>query len=103
LFIAYLGGREIKRQSKGSDAQVFAAINQARRAGKACPRIIDEEIGKLMAEPIADVRRRFNIGEPTAYQECLARFRAADFDPYGVMGQQAATVEAAPQPELMAA
>ncbi len=82
LFIAYLAGREIKRQTKRSGADIYAAINQARRHGKGAPKLVEHNISELLARPLSEVRVQFGIGEPTAYHACHKAFNTVGIDPH---------------------
>ena len=84
IFIAYLGGLELKRRIK-TDAPVFAAIRQGQRHGTAAPSIINEDIRALLAEPIEAARKRLGIGQPTQYQAAHGAYRARGIDPYNFL------------------
>lgn len=88
LFIAYAGGLNMKKQVK-SDAPVFKAIRQAQKMGKACPRISEENIAELLAQPLDELRARLNITTPTYYQEAHRQYRSEGFDPYDMLVQPA--------------
>ena len=88
LFIAYAGALHMKKTVK-SDAAIFAAVNEAKRQGKKCPRITDESIMDLLAMPLEDARAKLNITPATRYQEAHARFRAAGIDPYDLLAEAA--------------
>jgi ubiquinone biosynthesis protein COQ4 len=81
IFIAYLGGLELKRRIK-TDAPVFAAIRQGQRHGTAAPSIINEDINALLAEPLEAARKRLGIGPPTHYHAAHGAYRARGIDPY---------------------
>jgi ubiquinone biosynthesis protein COQ4 len=84
LFIAYLGGLELKRRVKAG-APVFAAIRQGQRFGTAAPNIINEEISLLLAEPLEAARKRLGIGVPNHYQRAHQAYRAVGIDPYNFL------------------
>lgn len=84
IFIAYLGGLELKRRIK-TDAPVFAAIRQGQRHGTAAPNIIDEDIRALLAEPLEAARKRLGIGQPTYYHAAHSAYRARGIDPYNFL------------------
>lgn len=88
LFIAYAGGREIKKGLK--NVPIYAAIREAQRAGKAAQKIAHQDIRALLAEPLADARKRLGIKEPTLYNRAHAIMRAGGVDPYDLLGQQKA-------------
>lgn len=90
LFIAYAGGANMKK-TVGTRAPVFRAINEAKRLGKACPKVSEECITELLAEPLDTARERLNIARPSWYQECHRVFREEEGrDPYDLMGRNAA-------------
>lgn len=89
FFIAYLGGLELKKSVKAG-APVFGALRQGQRHGTAAPPIHCESILSLLNEPLADARRRLNIGEPTLYRECHAAYRGRGIDPYNFLAAQPA-------------
>ena len=88
LFIAYAAGLNMKKQIK-SDAPIFGAIREAQKMGKACPRISEESITDLLAQPLDELRQRLHIRTPHLYHEAHARFRARDIDPYDMLAQAA--------------
>ena len=89
LFIAYAGGMNMKKVT-GTKAPVFKAINQAKRHGKAGPRVWEMPIAELLAEPLDAVRERLHIGEPTYYHEAHRILREEGRDPYDILGKKAA-------------
>lgn len=87
LFLGYAGALEIAKRMKVR-APIFRAVREGQRMGKSCPRIAEQSIRELLAMPIADVRKRLNIGEPHYYREAHARWRAAGIDPYDLMAPE---------------
>ncbi len=87
LFIAYAGGLEIKKGLK--NIPIFKAIRQAQKNGKAAQKIVHQDIRALLAEPLADARKRLGIAEPTAYNEAHDMMRAGGVDPYDLLGKNA--------------
>lgn len=85
FFIAYLGGLELRRKVKVK-APVMAAIRQGQRHGSAAPRLIDEDIRSLLAEPLDAARKRLRIGVPTHYVRAHEVYRARNIDPYNFAG-----------------
>ena len=85
IFIAYMGGLNVKRTTR-SDAPVFKAINEARKSGRGCPRLIEQSIISLLAEPLTSARQRLNIVAPQYYGIAHDRFRARGLDPYDLRG-----------------
>jgi ubiquinone biosynthesis protein COQ4 len=81
LFIGYAAAFNIKRTTK-SKAPIMQAVKEARALGRACPRIAEMEIGALLAEPLDDVRRRFNITPPKYYVEAHAIMRSEGLNPF---------------------
>jgi|TARA_R100001244_G_scaffold86820_3_gene66340 ubiquinone biosynthesis protein COQ4 len=88
LFIAYAGGLNMKKQVK-SDAPVFKAIREAQKMGKACPRINEESIIDLLAQPLEELRKRMHIHTPKFYHQAHAAYRAQNVDPYDMLAQAA--------------
>jgi ubiquinone biosynthesis protein COQ4 len=84
LFIAYAGGREIKREVK-SGAPVFSAIREGQRLGKACPRLAEQSILDLLPLPVDEARALLNITPPSHYHECHRIWREAGIDPYDLL------------------
>lgn len=89
FFIAYAGGWELKRQF-GSRAPIFAAIREGQRNGRKAPRITEQNIMSLLAEPLEDARRRLNIAPPTQYLRAHEVFRSEGMDPYNLLASAAA-------------
>ncbi len=85
LFIAYLAGWEIMKQSRGSGAKIFAAINQARRHGRGAPRVAEQPSEDLLVRDLEEVRRDWHIGAPTAYTAAHDARRAVGMDPYNML------------------
>ncbi|MGB5723859.1 MAG: Coq4 family protein [Parasphingorhabdus sp.] len=88
VFIAYAAGLNMKKQVK-SKAPIFKAIREAQKMGKACPRINEESITDLLAQPLDALRERLHIKTPHFYHEAHARFRAQEIDPYNMLAQPA--------------
>jgi ubiquinone biosynthesis protein COQ4 len=89
LFIAWAGARELKKQVR-SNAPVYAAVAEAQRIGRAATNIANEDIAALLAEPLADARKRLNIAEPMTYNSAHAIMRGEGIDPYDLLGRQKA-------------
>ena len=85
LFIAYLAGWEIMKQSRGSGAKIFAAINQARRHGRGAPRVAEQPMEELLVRDLEEVHRDWHIGAPTAYTAAHDAMRAVGMDPYNML------------------
>lgn len=88
LFIAWAGGREIKKGLK--HVPIYGAIREAQKAGKIAQKIAHQDIRTLLAEPLADARKRLGISEPTVYNRAHAMMRAGGVDPYDLLGKDAA-------------
>ena len=88
LFIAWAGGREIKKGLK--HVPIYSAIREAQRAGKASQNIAHQDIRALLAEPLAEARKRLGIGEATVYHQAHDIMRAGGVDPYDLLGKSAA-------------
>jgi ubiquinone biosynthesis protein COQ4 len=86
LFIAYAGGYNIKKQVKTS-APVFKAVTEAKRLGKACPRVVEMPIRELLATPLEQARREMNIGQPVHYAAAHRVWQSEAIDPYDLLGQ----------------
>jgi len=97
LLIGYAGAANIKTMARGSAAPVFGAVRQAHRTGKGAPRLIEQSIRELLAQPLEEVRAAMRIPQPTQYRECHRIWRAEGIDPYNMLAS-----ENAPQ-ELVAA
>ncbi|MFN2258850.1 MAG: Coq4 family protein [Parasphingopyxis sp.] len=90
IFIAYAGGANMKKVTR-TKAPVFKAINEARRLGKGCPRVSEECITDLLAEPLEAARARLEIARPRWYEECHRVMREEENrDPYDMMANVAA-------------
>jgi ubiquinone biosynthesis protein COQ4 len=89
LFIAYLGGLHIKRQTK-TRAPILAAVREGQALGKACPRIAEMPIRELLAMPLAEARAKFNITPAKYYAEAHRVWAEEGQDPYELMKPQAA-------------
>jgi ubiquinone biosynthesis protein COQ4 len=88
VFIAYAAGLNMKKQVK-SEAPIFKAIREGQKMGKACPRINQENITELLAQPLDALRERLHIKTPHFYHEAHKQFRAQDVDPYNMLAQTA--------------
>jgi ubiquinone biosynthesis protein COQ4 len=88
LLISYAGGYELKRRVK-SNAPVFAAVREGQRHGAAAVNLIEEDIVKLLAEPLADARKRLGIGDPTQYHKAHAAYQSVGIDPYDFLAAAA--------------
>jgi ubiquinone biosynthesis protein COQ4 len=86
IFIAYMAALNMSRSVR-SDAPVFKAVGEAKRLGKGCPRIAEQSIASLLAEPLAAARQRLNIANPHYYGLAHDRLRARGIDPYDLLGK----------------
>jgi ubiquinone biosynthesis protein COQ4 len=98
LFIAWAGAREMRRRVP-RDINVYAAVREAQRIGRAAMHIAHQDIEALLAEPLEAARARLNIGAPSAYHAAHAAMRAHGIDPYDLLGENKAKVTKA-QPGL---
>lgn len=89
LFIAWAGGREIL-PSVPKGTPVYAAIREAQQSGKHAGNIVEQDIIKLLSEPLAEARKRLNIPEPVKYQEAHQMIRAGGVDPFDLLGKNMA-------------
>lgn len=89
IFIAYMAALNIKKTVSWS-APVFKSVRQAQKSGAACPRLIEQDITALLAEPLEQARKRLNIAEPTAYHAAHAALRGQGINPYDLLGSDTA-------------
>ena len=89
LLIGYAGAANIKRNVRGSKAPVLGAVMQARRTGKGAPKLIEEPIRELLAQPVETVRKALNIPVPSTYLECHRIWREEGIDPYDLLASEA--------------
>ena len=89
LFIGYMAGMNINRQTKRS-APVLRAVREGQRLGKACPRLCEQSIKELLPLPIEEVRARLNITPAMHYKEAHGIWRGMGIDPYDLLGKNAA-------------
>jgi len=85
LLIGYAGAANIAKMVRGSKAPVFGAVRQAHRTGKGAPRLIEQPIRELLAQPLEAVRAQLRIPQPTKYRECHAIWRSEGIDPYNLL------------------
>ncbi|MEE9434544.1 MAG: Coq4 family protein [Sphingorhabdus sp.] len=88
IFIAYAGGREVKK-GLPSAVPVFGAIREAQRNGKQAEKIAHQDIMALLAEPLEEARKRLNIKPPTQYNRAHELMLQDGLDPYDLMKQTA--------------
>jgi len=88
LLIGYAGAANIMKMVKGSKAPVLGAVRQAHRTGKGAPRLIDQPIRELLAQPLETVRAQLNIPAPSKYRECHRIWRAEGIDPYNLLASE---------------
>ena len=90
IFIAYGAAREVKKTApKG--APVMKSIHEGRRLGKAAKDLVYEDLTALLPLPLEEVRAQLGVKLPTHYHEVHAQMHAKGIDPYGVIGNNAAT------------
>lgn len=88
IFIAYMAALNMKKTVSRS-APVLKSVRQAQKSGAACPRLIEQDITALLAEPLDAARKRLNIAQPTAYRAAHAALRDQGINPYDLLGQTA--------------
>lgn len=79
-FIAYMGNREIAKEAP-KEARVKDVLAEGRRNGKLAKRIVEQDIEKLLDQPIEEVRERLNIREPVLYKRAIRVFQSYNQDP----------------------
>jgi ubiquinone biosynthesis protein COQ4 len=89
LGLAWAGTLMMKAKMK-TKAPILRALVEARRNGKACPRIVEQPIKELFAMPLAAVRERLNVPEPRWYLTVMDIWRAEGIDPHAFLAKQAA-------------
>ncbi|MGB3740328.1 MAG: Coq4 family protein [Pontixanthobacter sp.] len=93
LFIAYLGGAEIKRTLPAGPAQkapIMAALREAQVKGRGRARLCEMPIMDVLAMPLPEARALLGIADPAYYYRCHRVWRDAGYDPYDLLGQKAA-------------
>ncbi|WP_296716803.1 Coq4 family protein [Erythrobacter sp.] len=95
LLIGYAGAANIKKMVKGSEAPVFGAVRQAHRTGKGAPRLIEQPIRALLAQPLESVRAQMNIPAPTQYRECHRIWQSEGINPYNLLSSENTSQELA--------
>jgi ubiquinone biosynthesis protein COQ4 len=84
VFIAYMGGREIKKIAPPG-APVMAAMREGKRNGKLAQKVVLEDVFELLAEPLDAARARLGILPPNKYGEVHTIFRQAGQEPLEVL------------------
>lgn len=69
-------------------APIIGALLEARRNGKACPRIVEQPIQQLFALPLEEVRAQFGAPEPHVYHDVLRIYAEESIDPHAFMAKQ---------------
>lgn len=88
LLIGYAGSANIKKMVWGSKAPVMGAVREAKATGRGAPSLIDQPIRELLKQPVDEVRKALNIGEPTQYRECHRIWAAEGLDPYNLLASE---------------
>lgn len=83
LFIAYMGARQIKKES-GLGSAITGALREGRRLGREAGKLAHADLLSLLPEDIDEVRARLNVGQPKHYRRCLAMLREINPD-YGLL------------------
>lgn len=89
LFLAWAGARELKK-TVSTGAPIYAAVREGHRMGRAALNPAHQDIEALLAEPLAEARKRLNIVPPVTYQRAHAIMRGEGINPYDLLGKQAA-------------
>ena len=79
-FISYMGSRLITKEAP-SEARIKDVVAEARQNGKRAKRIIEQDIEKLLDQPLDEVRERLNIAEPVLYKRAIRIFQDYNQDP----------------------
>ena len=87
-FIAYMGGREIRRHLPRK-APVMKAVLEGSRHGKASQGIAYQDIMALLAEPLDAARKRMGIKPPDTYLQVHTTCCENGVDPYMAMNSVA--------------
>ena len=87
-FIAYMGGREIRRHLPRK-APIIGAVLEGSRNGKASQGIAYQDIMALLAEPLDAARERMGIKPPLTYRRVHKICKEQDVDPYMAMNSAA--------------
>ena len=87
LFIAWAGAREMKKKIK-TNTPIYAAVREAQRIGRSAHNIAYQDIPALLAEPLAEARKRLSISAPILYQQAHVMMREQGIDPYNLLDNQ---------------
>jgi len=85
LFIAWMAALQMKLRLR-SRAPVLAAVREAWRRGKPCPRLMEQSIRALLPLPLDEARRRLGIGPQRHYTRAHAVWRVEGIDPHDLLG-----------------
>jgi ubiquinone biosynthesis protein COQ4 len=80
LFIAWMAALQMKLRLN-SRAPVLAAVREAWRRGKPCPRLMEQSITALLPLPLDEARRRLGIVPGVVYGKAHAVWQAEGIDP----------------------
>ncbi|MEQ3745911.1 MAG: Coq4 family protein [Henriciella sp.] len=69
-FIAFMGNRQIAK-AVPREARIKDVLVEGRKHGKLAKRIADQDIIKLLSEPLEAARKRLNIKKPALYTQAL--------------------------------
>lgn len=89
LALAWAGTLMMKAKMK-TRAPILRALLEARRNGKACPRIVELPIKELFAMPLTAVREKLNVPDPHRYRTVLEIWRSEGIDPHAFLAGQPA-------------
>tara|TARA_B100000678_G_scaffold287853_1_gene295189 strand:+ start:1433 stop:2353 length:921 start_codon:yes stop_codon:yes gene_type:complete len=87
LYLAWAGTLMMRAKIR-TRAPIVGALREARRNGKACPRIVEQPIQELFELPLETARARFNTPEPRVYHKVLETYRKEGIDPHAFMAKQ---------------
>ncbi|WP_128892505.1 Coq4 family protein [Erythrobacter sp. HKB08] len=88
LFIAYMGARQMKKES-GLSKPIAEALREGRRLGREAKKLAHQDLLRMLPDDIDMVRRRLDLSPPIAYQRALKMLRDLNPD-YGIVEQQLA-------------
>lgn len=69
-------------------APILHALVEAHRHGRLCPRIVEQPIREILPMPLAEVRKRFNVPEPSWYRKAHEVWKSEGIDPHAFLAKQ---------------
>lgn len=79
IFISYMACRQVRKYAPPG-VDVMACFHEGRRNGEAAASILEQNMLKLLEEPLEAARERLNIKPPLAYQRGLERMQAVEIN-----------------------